>query len=230
MDPTILVIILARGGSKRFPGKNLAPLLGKPLIVHPILAAKGAKRVERVIVSTDDEPIAEVAKEYGAEVPFMRPSELASDEARAIDAVRFTVQELKKREGYHADYIVTLQPTTPVVEPRQIDAAVELAIEKQADSVVNVSTVDTINHPYNIREVRADGTMRFWQEELHYSVASKDRPVFYHAANLWLSSYDTIMSGKFEGEKNYPIIVPQIYASDIDFKEDLERLERILRP
>ncbi|RJQ34492.1 acylneuraminate cytidylyltransferase family protein [Candidatus Parcubacteria bacterium] len=224
----IIALILARGGSKRFPGKNLYPLLGKPLIAHSIIAAKATTKIDRVIVSTDSEEIAAVAREYTAEVPFMRPSELASDSAKAIDVVRHIIGMLEQ-DGYKAGYVVTLQPTTPVIEPAQIDAAIELAIEKNAESVVNVSEIDTINHPYNIREIREDGTAHFWQEKLHYEALGKDRPKFYHAANLWLSSYDTVMKeGKFEGEKNYPIIVPPIYSSDIDFKEDLERLEAIL--
>jgi CMP-N-acetylneuraminic acid synthetase len=89
--------------------------------------------------------------------------------------------------------------------------------------------VDTINHPYNVREIRADGTARFWQYDLHYSIAGKDRPKFYKAANLWLSSYDTVMKeGKLEGKKNVPLIVADIYSSDIDTKEDLDRIEAIL--
>lgn len=223
-----IVIIPARGGSKRFPKKSVQSLLGKPLLAYPIEAAKKAKRVDRVIFSTDDTEIALAAKERGAEVPFMRPAELAGDTTPVVEAIKFTLEELERTAQYHADIVVLLQPTTPLVEPEQIDAAIALALKKNADSVINVSEVDTRNHPYNVREILPDGTARFWQEDLHYSVLGKERPKFYHAANLWLSSYETIKSNRLEGKKNYPIIVPPIYSFDIDFKEDLERLEAIL--
>lgn len=222
----VVVVIPARGGSKRFPGKNLHLLNGKPLIAHPIEAAKGATLVSRIIVSTDDEEIAAIAREYGAEVPFMRPAPIAGDASPVIEAVEHTLRELERTEGYVADYCVLLQPTTPLIESEQIDHAIALAREKGADSVVTVAEVETINHPYNIREILDDGTIRFWQYDLHYAVPAKDRPTFYHAANLWLSSRDTILSEKkLEGKKNFPIIVPAQYAADIDFKEDLDRIE-----
>jgi len=225
MTPRIIVLIPARGGSKRFPGKNIHPFLDKPLIAHPIAAAKAASMVSRVIVSTDSEDIARVAREHGAEVPFMRPSDIAGDTSSVVEAVQFTLRELERTEGYKADYVVLLQPTTPVIEPAQIEAAIRLAIEKNADSVVAVSAVDTINHPYNVRQMQSDGSIRFWQYDLHYNCVGPERPAFYHAANLWLSSYDTVMSGKLEGERTYPLVVPARYAADIDFKEDLERIE-----
>ncbi len=224
-----IAIIPARGGSKRFPNKNLASLGGKPLIAWPIEAAKTSPSIDRVIVSTDSDEIAKLAKELGAEVPFMRPATIATDTSPVIEAIRFTLSELERTEGYRADYVVLLQPTTPLVESFQIDVAVELAKEKSADSVINVGEVDTINHPYNVREILPDGTTRFWQNNLHYTVTGKARPKFYHAANLWLSSYDTIMKeGKLEGAKNYSILVPSYYCADIDTKEDLERIEATL--
>lgn len=226
MNKKCIVVIPARGGSKRFPGKNVYPLAGKPLIAHPIEAARRATLPDRVIVSTDDEGIASVARDFGAEVPFMRPVELAGDTSPVVQAMKFTLAELERVEGYHADYAVLLQPTTPLVEPEQIDAAISLALDKEADSVINVSEVDTINHPYNVREILSDGTIRFWQYDLHYNCVGKDRPKFYHAANLWLSSDDIIMKeGRLEGKRNFPVFVPTYYSADIDYKEDLERIE-----
>ena len=230
-DKKFIAVIPARGGSKRFPGKNIYPLAGIPLIAYPIRAAKEAKGIGRIIVSTDDEKIAAVAREHGAEIPFMRPKELAEDSSSVIDAVIHTVQELERRENYHADYTILLQPATPLVTPDQIEQAIGLAVEKSADSVVTVAQVDTVNHPFNIREIRGDGTIGFWQEALHYEYyATKPKPKFYHAANLWLSSHDTLVKKhRLEGERNYPVIVDRVYASDIDYKEDLELIEAYLR-
>jgi CMP-N-acetylneuraminic acid synthetase len=140
--------------------------------------------------------------------------------------MQFMLRELEEKEHYHADYAVLLQPSTPIIEPEQIDEVIQIALDNNADSVIAVSTVDTINHPYNIREILPNGTIRFWQNDLHYNVRGKDRPAFYHAANIWLSSYDTIMKeGKLEGVRNFPMIVPAEYSTDIDFKEDAERME-----
>lgn len=225
-----VVIIPARGGSKRFPGKNLHPLMGKPLVAHPVEAAKKAKLVDRVIVSTDSEEIARAAKEYGAEVPFLRPAELASDTSAVVLTMKWMVETLKAREQYHADYTILLQPTTPLITAEQIDEAIELTLEKNADSVVTVAEVDTINHPYNIREIKEDGTIIFWQYDLHYQFVQKPKPKFYHAANLWLSSFRVLTEEqKLEGERNYPLVVPAVYSLDIDYRDDLELIEAYLR-
>lgn len=230
MDKKIIVIIPARGGSKRFPRKNIHPLCGKPLISYPILAAKKAKSIDRVIVSTDDEEIAGISKFFGAEIPFMRPDELATDTSPVIDSIVYTVKTLEEREGYRADYAVLLQPATPLITGEQIDEAAGLVIEKNADSVVCVSPVDTINHPYNIREILEDGTIKFWQYDLHYDYLQKSKPKFYHAANLWLSSYETLMNEhKLEGKKNYPVILDPLYSLDIDYRSDLEMIEAIMK-
>lgn len=220
--------IPARGGSKRFPGKNLYPLHGTPLIAYPIRAALAAKGIERVIVSTDSEEIAQVARTHGADV-ITRPAELATDDASVVSALVHTYSELE-RGDWHPTHSVLLQATTPLVEPGHIQSALALAEQKGADSVVSVSIVDTINHPYNIRVSQPDGTVRFWQEDLHYSIPEKERPVFYRAAHLWLSKREVVLeSGRLEGLVNVPLIVPPVYGVDIDFKEDLERIEAWLR-
>ena len=221
------VIIPARGGSKRFPGKNLHSLNGKPLIAYPIEAAQKAKLVDRIIVSTDDNEIAKVARQYGAEFPFARPVELAGDTSPVIEAIVYTVEELERRDGYHVDYIILLQSTTPIIESEQIDKAIKMALESNADSVVAVAEVETICHPYNVREIKEDGTIKFWQEKLHYDFFGRPKPKFYKPANLWLSSYETLIKERrFESSKrNIPLLVEPIYCSDIDFKEDLESVE-----
>ncbi len=226
----VVVIIPARGGSKRFPGKNLALLQGKPLLTWSIEAAKKSSLVDRVIVSTDDDEIARVAKEHGADVPFIRPAELARDDSPVIDTMVYTVEKLEKDEGYKADYVILLQAASPLIDTKQIDTAVSLAIDKKADSVVAVSEVDTLNHPYNIREIKEDGTIVFWQDELHYqNVENKQKPKFYKAANLWLSSFETLTSEKkMEGKRNYPLVIDQFYSMDVDYPEDLDSIKIFL--
>lgn len=229
-DMKVLAIIPARGGSKRFPGKNLHPLMGKPLIAHPIDAAKKARLVERVVVSTDSQEIADAARRAGAEVPFLRPAELAGDRSSVIDAIIYTVEELARRDGYAPDYTVVLQPTTPIIGGGQIDNGIGLVVRHGADSAVAVAEVNTINHPYNIRAIREDGTVGFWQEKLHYDYYTvKQKPKFYHAANMWITSRRTLLEERrIEGARNLPLIADPIYASDIDYKSDLLRIEAYL--
>jgi CMP-N-acetylneuraminic acid synthetase len=122
----VLAIIQARGGSKGIPRKNIKELLGKPLIAWTIEAARAARLVTRVIVSTDDVEIAEVAKEWGAEVPFLRPAELASDEAKSIGLLTHALNWLSTNENYQTDIVVQLKPTNPLRRAETIDRCVEL--------------------------------------------------------------------------------------------------------
>ena len=139
----LLALITARGGSKRLPGKNILQLVDKPLIAWTIEAGIQSQYIDRVIVSTDDETIANISKEYGADVPFMRPDELASDKATSIDVARHAIQALEE-SGEVYDYLLLLQPTSPLRTSKHINNAVELFISKQADSVISVCELE---HP-----------------------------------------------------------------------------------
>jgi CMP-N,N'-diacetyllegionaminic acid synthase len=132
-----LCIIPARGGSKRLPRKNLLPLHGKPLIAYTVEAALESGAFERVCVSTDDEELAEVALQYGAEVPFMRPPELASDSATNVDVCLHALDFYKERGDLHKLYYL-LQPTSPLRTPEDITQALALLENRDADSVVSV--------------------------------------------------------------------------------------------
>lgn len=134
----VLAIIPARGGSKGIPRKNVLPLGGKPLIAHTIDAARAARNVTRVVVSTDDDEIAEVAERYGAEV-VRRPEALASDMAKSEDALLYTLAALEQAEGYRPDLLVFLQCTSPLTAPEDIDGTVDALRTNGADSAVAVT-------------------------------------------------------------------------------------------
>ncbi len=121
----IIAIIPARGGSKGIPGKNIVDLGGFPLLAYSIAAAKLSKRIERVIVSTDSQEIADLAKQYGAEVPFLRPADISGDKATDIEFVQHALDWFSKNEGYEPDYMVHLRPTTPLRDPVIIDKAID---------------------------------------------------------------------------------------------------------
>lgn len=139
----ILAIIPARGGSKGIPKKNIRPFCGKPLIAYSIEAAKGAPSVGRVIVDTDSEEIAAVAKSYGAEVPFLRPAELATDTAKIIDSVEHMLGVLKA-DGYEPTHVLLLQPTSPMRTADDIERAAALLIERHADNVISVCRTESL--------------------------------------------------------------------------------------
>jgi len=140
----ILTIIPARGGSKGIPRKNVRLLAGKPLIAHTIEQALEAESITRTIVSTDDQEIASVSAEYGAEV-VKRPVELATDSATSESAVKHTLEYLKEREGYKSNLVVFLQCTSPVRISQDIDQAVQLLLDEDADSLVSVTPWHGLN-------------------------------------------------------------------------------------
>ena len=135
---SVLVIIPARGGSKGVPKKNIKSLNGKPVISYTIEEAKKSKYIDRIVVSTDNKDIAEVSKNYGAEVPFLRPSELAKDDTPGIDPIIHCINWLKENEKYLPDYVCLLQCTSPFRRVQQIDEALERLIYENFDSLVSI--------------------------------------------------------------------------------------------
>jgi len=151
----ILGVIPARGGSKGVPGKNIRALGDKPLIAHTIECALATNRVTRTIVSTDDQAIADVARQWGADVPFMRPPELATDTALAIPTLQHALQATEALDQSTYDALVMLQPTTPFRTERDLDAALALLEKSGADSVISVVDVEG-HHPARMKYMDGD--------------------------------------------------------------------------
>lgn len=148
----ILAIIPARGGSKGVPKKNIRALAEKPLLAYTIEEALRSGRINRTLVSSDDEEIVEVAKRWGAEAPFVRPAELAEDDVQDFPVCEHTLQWLRNREGYAPDIIVWLRPTSPLRTAQHIDEAVEALVNcPQADSVRSVCAAP--KHPYKMWKI-----------------------------------------------------------------------------
>lgn len=137
-----ICIIPARGGSKGLPGKNIADLGGKPLLAYTIDAALNASLIERVIVSTDYQDIAEVGKQFGAEVPFLRPASLSTDTAHSPDVVQHAVEFIEKKEGVSFDVVIMAQPTSPYRTGQHFDAAIELFLKTKPDSLISIKPQD----------------------------------------------------------------------------------------
>lgn len=152
----IVALIPARAGSKRLPNKNILPLNGQPLISHTIKSARASKFIDRVIVSTDSPVIAQVCRKFGAEVPFLRPEEIAGDKTSDYPVISHALNWLEKEENYFADIIVWLRPTVPLREKDLIDRCIETVVKTKADSVRSVRNVGRF-HPYWMLKVKKNG-------------------------------------------------------------------------
>lgn len=153
----ILAIITARGGSKTIPRKNIRDVAGKPLIAYTIEAALASRHVTRTLLSTDSPEIAAIGRSWGAEVPFLRPAELALDTTIGVAPVIHAVEWLAAHEACQPDYVLLLQPTSPLRTAADIDGAVDLAVAKSADAVVGLTPAEI--HPHWMKHIDADGRM-----------------------------------------------------------------------
>lgn len=225
----VLGIIPARGGSKGLPKKNIALLAGKPLICHSIAAALSATKLDRVIISTDSNEIKEIARSCGAEAPFLRPTELAQDTTPGIEPIIHAVDWLDKHERYNPDYVMVIQPTSPLRATEDIDNAIKLAKEKQADSVISVCHPD--HHPYWTKRITEEGLLTdLFKLDGAYS-RRQNLPLAY-ALNgaIYLVKTDILMRLKtFYTNKTYAYIMPPERSIDIDSTWDLYLAECILK-
>jgi len=228
-EQKILAVITARGGSKGIPQKNLRTLLGKPLIAYSIQAAVQSRTLNKVIVSTDDENIANVSKQYGAEVPFLRPKHLAIDTATSLSVLLHAVKYLEEKEDYLADIIVCLQPTSPLRSAEDIDQAVTLCTSTDADSVVSLCQAE--HHPYWMKKVvkgrvypliGADGNKYTRRQDLP--------PVYRLNGAIYVTKRKVLMEEeRVLGEHTLAYIMPQERSIDIDAPIDLKLAELIMK-
>ena len=224
-------VIPARGGSKAIPRKNLASLGGDPLISYMVRASRAAKTVTRTVVSTDDAEIAEVAASFGAEVPFLRPNELAQDASPTLPAIVHAVVTLEAKEGRKPDLVTLLQPTSPFTRADQIDAAVaRLVADPKADSVTTVVEIDHVNHPYNVRRIAPDGSVDFFMQDEHYKFLTRQsKPPFYRFGNLYVMRRDVLIEqNSLFGKRCLPQVVDLASCFDINDAQDLRMAEAML--
>jgi CMP-N-acetylneuraminic acid synthetase len=234
LEPTeVLALIPARGGSKSIPRKNILPLAGFPLIAYSIRAGLAAETVRRVIVSTDDEQIAAVARQFGAETPFLRPPELAQDHTTDLPVFQHALRWLEENQGYRPAIVVQLRPTSPFRRVAHIDQAVYRLLEQpQADSVRTVCV--PFQNPFKMWRIAADG---FMQPLLQtgdaepYNLPRQALPEVY-----WQTGYvdaawaETILGrNSMTGVRILPLVIDSSEWVDIDSPDDWRRAERLLQ-
>ncbi len=223
---TFLALVPARGGSKGIPNKNIKKICGKPLIAYTIEEANNSKYIDKVIVSTDSEAIRDSSIEHGAEVPFLRPIELASDEAKTIDVVLHSVDFLANSD-LHFDYIILLQPTQPLRKFWHIDEAIERIVDKKAENLVSLSVVK--DHPLLVRSIDHEGEVIKLIDE-GSTVRRQDFPSFYKVNGaIYINKInDHLNSETSLNDNKLSYIMDAEFDLDIDEDIDLQLFEFIL--
>ncbi|OIQ09841.1 CMP-N,N'-diacetyllegionaminic acid synthase [Moorella thermoacetica] len=221
---TILGFIPARAGSKGVPGKNIRPLAGKPLIVHTIETARASGVFDFLLVSTDGEEIARIAREAGAEVPFMRPAELATDAARGIDVLSHAMAWCEEH-GRLYDWVMVLQPTSPLRSVDDILGACRLMLERNALAVVSVCQVD--HHPWWCNTLPEDLNMENFIRPEVVNMNRQELPVFYRLNGaIYLGEWNFIKNEKsWYGASTFAYIMPKERSVDIDSEIDFSLAE-----
>lgn len=222
----VLCIVPARGGSKGISGKNIIEINGKPLIGYTLETAKKSKYIDKIIVSTDDPKIAKVANDFGIIIKKLRPIELAEDETKTIDVIIYEINELLKLNEKF-DYVVLLQPTSPLRRTFHIDQALESIIENNKDSLVSVTKVK--NNPLLIRSINETGEL----ESILKANSTVRRQDFntYYVVNgaIYINKIDQSFGLNTSLNDNvWPYIMEEKYDIDIDTIEDIEEFKKKL--
>lgn len=227
MSKSAFAFIFARGGSKGLPRKNILPFAGKPLLAHAIATAQTVPSIKRILVSTDCEEIAETARAYGAEVPFMRPAELARDNAPEWLAWRHAIQETRAHYGEAAfDFFVSLPTTSPLRAAEDVQACLDRLLETDADIVITVTPAQR-NPYFNMVTVDADGSARLVIPPKTGISGRQQAPVVFDmttVAYVTRPCYIEEATGVFDG-KVAAVCVPPERAIDIDTKLDFDIAE-----
>ncbi|CAB1241653.1 CMP-N,N'-diacetyllegionaminic acid synthase [Clostridiaceae bacterium BL-3] len=223
----ILAIIPARSGSKGIPHKNIKNLNGKPLIAWTIEESLKSKYIDKLIVSTEDNEITEISKKYGAEVPFLRPAELALDSTPGIDPILHTVKWFQNR-NYRFDYVMCLQCTSPFRTYNQIDEAVENLFKKDADSIVSVCKSEIT--PYWMKKIENGKLKDFLDGDVFYARRQDTPKVYRLNGAIYMAKTQVCLNIKnWYTENTIPYIMDEISSIDIDNMLDFKFAEFLMK-
>lgn len=217
----IIAIIIARGGSKSIPRKNVLPLHGKPLVAWPIELAKSIKEIDRVIISTDDDEIMKIAKKHGAEALFKRPEELAKDDTPTLPVLQHCIKYLEDEENYKPDIVLLLYPTAPFLKKERVKEALEIFKTTKCNSVISV----------------VEDYGRFWKEDdnTYKPFHPPERvnrqyykPLYREDGAVYFSRYEVLMKmNKIVDEENIQFLIMKEGENiDIDNPEDFIKAKK----
>lgn len=225
-----LGIVPARGGSKGIPRKNIVPLLGKPLLAYTAEAALAAKRLTRIVLSTEDEEIACVGRKWGLEVPYLRPPELAQDDTGTIPVLQDVVRKLAEA-GEEYEAVLVLQPTNPLRRPEDIDGAIELLEQTGADSVISFVDVGE-KHPARMKFITPEGRVIDppFAEQFEGQRRQELPKLYLREGSIYLTRHTVLMGqSSVKGRDCRAWIIPQERAWNIDAPFDLFIVEQMLK-
>lgn len=226
-----LALIPARGGSKGLPGKNIKQLLGKPLIGWTIEQALTSKYLDKVIVSTDDEAIASIAREYGAEVPFLRPAELAQDESPTMDAIYHAIDTFEGA-GENYDYLALLEPTSPLRGPEDIDKAIAKLVDNReiADSLISLGEI-ALEHPAISKRIDENGYATAFCDIKSSVTRRQDlEKAYFPYGVIYLATVDSLRElGSFYQSKTLSFFIERWQNYEADDAYDFICIEAILK-
>ncbi|SDH03544.1 acylneuraminate cytidylyltransferase family protein [Psychroflexus sediminis] len=224
----ILAIIPARGGSKGVPRKNIKELGGKPLLAYTVEAAQKSKLIDRLILSSEDEEIMEVAKSLGVEVPFKRPEQLAKDQSGSMGVVQHAVEVLEQ-QGDVYDAVILLQVTSPFREEGFIDQAIEKFIKSESDGLVSVLPVPHEFNPHWVFETDKNDELKIATGDEEIIKRRQDLPkAFFRDGSIYITKTECIKKGSFFGKKlTYIESNPDLYVN-IDTMKDWEKATNTL--
>ncbi|MFT8348040.1 cytidylyltransferase domain-containing protein [Clostridium saccharoperbutylacetonicum] len=224
----VIAIIPARGGSKAIPRKNIKEINGKPLISYAINECKKSKYINRIIVSTEDEEISEISQKYGAEVPFLRPKELAEDSTPGIDPIIHCINWLRDNENYIPQYVCLLQCTSPFRKFNQINAAFEKLVSEDADSIVSVCESEI--SPYWMKKIQ-NGKMKNFLEDDTFHARRQDVPKVYRLNGaIYIAKTDILLKNKnWYTENTLPYVMDRNSSIDIDDMIDFKFSEFLMK-
>ena len=228
----VLGLIPARGGSSGIPRKNITLLAGRPLLAYTCEAALASRRLTRVLVSTDDEEIAAVGRACGAEVPFLRPADLARADTPSLPVAQHAVQWLIEHEAWDPDVVVLLQPTSPLRRARHIDEALDCMAQGDADTVVSVVAVPHRFSPYALLRMRDGSLEDFWEAPVSFDRFRRQEipPLYARNGPAIVATRTRVLfeSQSFFGPRVLPYVMNDEDSVDIDARFDLGLAEWLL--
>ena len=238
MEYKVIAVILARGGSTGVPGKNIKPITGKPLLGYTVEVAKASKYINKIVVATDNEEIKEVAEDFGAEVPFMRPDEMSQKLSRAYDTYRYFLKKFKEEQNYRPDIFVCLFATSYTKTTEEVDATIEKLIKTKCDWVFTVTECE--HHPYRFFTPEGEDRMEsFCLDIKSYKIWGNRQelpPVYRINGNAFVTwtenienynTYNIDMVDYPNTDVRY-VLCPQEHSMDIDTPFDFEIANFIL--
>lgn len=226
----VLFVITARGGSKGVPKKNIKILGGMPLIAYKIIAAQRCWYESRVIVSTDDEEIAEVSRSYGAEVPFMRPEELATDSAGSMDVVLHAMEWVKENDKEKYDYVCLLEPSSPFASYLDLNEAIKLIVERDADTLLGMKEAEAATAFIHSLDDKG-GLSEFYYVVRNLSSTRRQDQKKEYTMNgcMYIAKWDYLIRNKlFHSENSIPYIMSEEKSIEIDTMLDYEVACRVI--